>query len=169
MTKGNHPIPRFFVLALALQLAACATPERFSAANDVHAFLVSVRDNDRAAFNAHVDRRALEAQMRQAMLQKVDQAQVGTSLKLLGALLAVPTSRAVGDEIIQPKVFRFAAEYYGYTPDTPIPGVLALSIYMQPLSPDRVCARHGKPPTCLLTFAREGDTWRLVALGQIGP
>ena len=95
MTKGTHPIPRFFVLALALQLAACATPERFSAANDVHAFLISVRDNDRAAFNAHVDRRALEAQMRQAMLQKVDQAQVGTSLKLLGALLAVPTSRAV--------------------------------------------------------------------------
>ncbi len=169
MTALTNPLLRLVVLGLTLQLAACATPERFSAANDVHAFLISVRDNDRAGFNAHVDRRALEAQMRQAILQQVDQAQIAAPLKALGALLGAPATRAVGDEMIQPKVFRFAAEYYGYTPDTPIPSVLALAVYLQLLNPDLVCARHGKPPTCLLTFAREGDTWRLVALGQIEP
>ena len=45
-----------------LSLTACATTQRLSAAGDVHSLLVAVRDNDRATFDAHVDRPALEAQ-----------------------------------------------------------------------------------------------------------
>jgi hypothetical protein len=42
-------------------LAGCASVQTFDAARDVHAFLVAVRDGDRAAFDAHVDRPALTA------------------------------------------------------------------------------------------------------------
>ena len=44
------------VIALALALSACATAQRLDAAGDVHALLVSIRDEDQAAFDAHVDR-----------------------------------------------------------------------------------------------------------------
>ena len=54
------------ILSVSLGLASCATTEGLSAAGDVHALLVSIRDNDKAAFDAHVDRKALEAQL-QAM------------------------------------------------------------------------------------------------------
>ena len=39
------------ILSVSLGLASCATTEGLSAAGDVHALLVSIRDNDRAAFD----------------------------------------------------------------------------------------------------------------------
>jgi hypothetical protein len=44
-------------------LSACATVDRVDAAGDVHDLLVAIRDNDRATFDAHVDRRALKAEI----------------------------------------------------------------------------------------------------------
>ena len=41
------------ILSVSLGLASCATTEGLSAAGDVHALLVSIRDNDKAAFDAH--------------------------------------------------------------------------------------------------------------------
>ena len=48
---------------LALSLAACASVQRLDAANDVHALLVSIRDNDSATFDAHVDHEALKREL----------------------------------------------------------------------------------------------------------
>ena len=53
---------------LALSLGACATVQRYDAAGDIHAFLIAIRDNDKAAFDAHVDRPALKAQMHARIL-----------------------------------------------------------------------------------------------------
>ena len=50
-------------LAAALALAGCATANRLGAANDVHALLVAIRDDDQAGFDAHVDRNALKEQL----------------------------------------------------------------------------------------------------------
>ena len=47
------------VLTLALTLSACATAQKLGAASDVHALLVSIRDNDSRTFDAHVDHEAL--------------------------------------------------------------------------------------------------------------
>jgi len=57
---------RRLILALAavLTLAACATAQKLGAANDVHALLVAIRDNDSAAFDAHVDHDALRSSCR---------------------------------------------------------------------------------------------------------
>ena len=50
-------------VAAALMLAACATVQKVSAAGDVHALLISIRDNDTATFDAHVDHEALKAEL----------------------------------------------------------------------------------------------------------
>ena len=60
---------RVLILALAaLVLSGCATAQRYDAAADVHALLVSIRDNDKAAFEAHVDRPALKRQIEGRMM-----------------------------------------------------------------------------------------------------
>ena len=45
---------RLIVALLALTLAGCATAQKLGAANDVHALLIAIRDNDRTAFDAHL-------------------------------------------------------------------------------------------------------------------
>jgi hypothetical protein len=148
--------------ALAL-LAGCATTRQFSAAPDVHALLVAIRDDDRAAFDAHVDRRALEAEMQAIMVERSRDAGLGDGAAGLGLLLSGPLAHAAGGVLLRPEVFRAIADYYGYRPDTPIPGSLSLAVSLSPLSDGRVCARGHKGGPCLLTFADEAGTWKLVA------
>ena len=54
---------RLVLFGLLGFLAACATSSRLEAANDVHALLVAIRDEDRQAFDARVDREALKAEI----------------------------------------------------------------------------------------------------------
>jgi hypothetical protein len=150
------------VAALAL-LAGCATTQGLSAAGDVRSLLIAVRDNDQAAFDAHVDRRALEAEIQAKLVERARDARLSQAETGLGLLLSGPLSRAAGGVLIQPDVFRAVADYYGYRPDTPIPGTYALATALSSLPDGRVCARGRRNGPCLLTFADEGGTWRLVA------
>jgi hypothetical protein len=156
--------PRILLRLLGLAvLTSCATTQSFSAAGDVHSLLVAVRDDDRAAFDAHVDRRALEAQIQAKLIERTRNARLGEGGMGLGLLLSGPLARAAGGVLIQPEVFRAVAEYYGYRPDTPVPGAFALATALSPLPDGRVCARDRRGGPCLLTFADEDGTWRLVA------
>jgi hypothetical protein len=148
--------------SLAL-LSGCATGERLAAASDVHSLLVSIRDDDRAGFDAHVDRRALEAELQQHLVEKTRDAGLGRGATGLGLLLSGPMARAAGGALIQPEVFRAVADYYGYRSDKALPGSLTLAAALSPLPDGRVCARDRKHGPCLLTFADEAGTWRLVA------
>jgi hypothetical protein len=143
-------------------LAGCVTTQQFSAAPDVHALLVAIRDDDRAAFDAHVDRRSLEAEMQAIVVERSRDAGLGDGAAGLGLLLSGPLAHAAGDVLIRPEVFRAVADYYGYRPDTPIPGSLSLAVALSPLPDGRVCAKGRKSGPCLLTFADEGGTWKLV-------
>ncbi len=152
-----------FVLAFGLlAMAGCATTQRLSAAGDVHSLLIAIRDDDRAAFDAHVDRRALEGQIQAEVVTRTRAASADEGASALGMLLSGPLSRAAGGLLIQPDVFRAVADYYGYTPDRPIPGTFALATALSPLPDGRVCAKGRKAGRCLMTFADEGGTWRLV-------
>jgi hypothetical protein len=153
------------IAGLAL-LAGCAA-QQLSAGSDVHALLVAIRDDDRAAFDARVDRRALEAEMQAVMVERArdlgrggDPGEGAASLGVL--LLSGPLAHAAGDVLIRPDVFRAIADYYGYRPGAPIPSSLALAAALSPLPDSRVCARSRKGGSCLLTFADEGGTWKLV-------
>jgi hypothetical protein len=151
----------FFSLLI---LAGCATTARISAAGDVHSLLVAIRDDDRVTFDAHIDRRALEAEIQATLVDQAKAANLGDAGAGLGLLLSGPLSRAAGGALLRPDVFRAIADYYGYRPDTPIPGQLTLAAVLSPLPDGRVCARNHKGGSCLLTFANEGGTWRLVAV-----
>jgi hypothetical protein len=162
-------IRRVLALAALLALGGCVTAERIDAAGDVHALLVSIRDNDHAAFDAHVDKIALKQELEGRILDRTQTATTAEPVRELGALLAHPLAELAGDALVRPQVFRAVAEYYGYRPDTPIPSQIEIAGALRPLSEGRVCAakRHNGP--CLISFANEGGTWRLVSFdGDIG-
>jgi hypothetical protein len=146
-----------------LALAGCATTERLSAANDVHALMIAIRDDDRPAFDAHVDRRALEAQIQAKIVERAAAANSPATFKGLGILMSGPLARAAGGVLIQPEVFRAVADYYGYRPSTPIPGTFAIATALRSLPDGRVCAVTKRAGPCLVTFADEDGVWRLVS------
>ncbi len=149
--------------ALAIGLAACATTQRIEAAGDVHALLVSIRDDDKPAFDARVDKPALERELEARILERTERPDMSDATRTLGALFAKPLARIAGDALLQPQVFRAVAEYYGYSPQTPIPNELEIAAALRALPDGRVCAakRHNGP--CLITFANEGGVWRMVS------
>jgi hypothetical protein len=147
------------VLTLTLTLGACATAQKLGAANDVHALLISIRDNDSRTFDAHVDHEALKTQLKsflEAQLNKNKQ------LKGLSGLLGQSGVIEFADEaLVQPKTFRLVAEQYGYKPDTPIPNAVVIAQALKKLPDGTVCATKGKDGPCMLIFAKEDGVWKL--------
>jgi hypothetical protein len=165
----SHRTARPLAAALALVLGACATTERIEAAGDVHALLVAIRDDDRAAFDAHVDRHALERQLEDRMVARTPSAASGDTAQALGVLLARPLARLAGDVLLRPAVFLAVAEYYGYRSETPIPDQFAIAAALRPAGEGRVCAARKHHGPCLMTFADENGVWRLVSFdGDVG-
>ena len=149
-------------LLIAASIAGCATTRPLAAAGDVHALLIAVRDDDRPSFEAHIDRRALRANLQARMASRAKAAHGGRIVDALGILVSGPAARAADRLLIQPEVFRAVAEYYGYRPGQSIPGALALSTVLKDGPDGTVCATSGRGSPCLLTFAHESTVWRLV-------
>jgi hypothetical protein len=154
-------LARLAALATLASLAACATGERVSAAGDVRSLLVAIRDDDRAAFDAHVDRPALEAEMQSIIVERARSSGLGSGATALGLLASGPLSHAAAKVVLRPDVFRAIADYYGYRADRPLPGTLTLAAALTPVAGGRVCARDARTGTCLLTFTNEGGVWKL--------
>lgn len=150
----------FLIVIAALNLAACATVPKLDAAADVHALLIAIRDNDRQAFDAHVDRGALKREIQARLVAEAGRAD--PRVAAVAALLGPGVASIAGDALIRPEVFRAVANYYGYRSDTKIPGPLAISTTLRRLPDGRVCAVKDKAGPCLLTFTRAEDgRWRL--------
>lgn len=144
---------------LALLLSACATVERYDAAADVHRLLVAIRDNDRQTFDRHVDRQALKRQLEARLIDETRGAP--RVLQGLGITLAEPLSSLAGDVLVQPRVFRWVAEYYGYRRTDPIPSAVAISPALRPIGGGRVCAIAKSRGPCILIFTRVDGVWKL--------
>ena len=142
----------------AFALSACATAQRLDAAGDVHALLISIRDNDQAAFEAHVDRPALKQELQAKLDQRLGKDE---RLKGIAALLGPSVIDFAGDTLLQPRVFRTVAEHYGYTAQTRIPSQVELAAALKPLPDGRVCAVSKKDGPCLLIFSKEQGVWKL--------
>lgn len=149
------------VASAALALSGCATVERYDAATDVHALLVSIRDNDRAAFERHIDRPALKRQIEARLVEEARRSGAPAPLQGLGIALAQPLSALAGEMLLQPRVFRGVAEYYGYRPTDAIPGALSISAALKPAGGGRVCAVAKANGPCVLMFTRAEGVWRL--------
>jgi hypothetical protein len=153
-------IRAFMIAIAALVLTACASVQRLDAAGDVHALLISIRDDDQAAFDAHVDRAALKRDM-QSKLDK----RIGKDERLRGiaSLLGPSLVDFAGDSLLQPKVFRLVAEHYGYSPKTRIPSQIEIAQVLKPLPDGRICAVTKKDGPCTLVFTKENDVWKLTS------
>ena len=152
---------RSLVLAAlsCLTLAACATPQDYSAADDIHAFLVAVRDNDRALFNAHVDRVALARQLEGRILKELP---TDPLMRSVGSFLAAPAADVATGLLAQPRVFRAVAVYNGYDPAKPIPRKVLIAQVLRNAGAGRVCIGDRESP-CTLVFSRLDGVWRLTA------
>ncbi len=148
------------IAALVVALSACATIPRYEAANDIHAFLVSIRDGDRVAFDAHIDRPALKEQLKSRLMAEA--ASGNGALGGLGGLIAGPLVDIGVDTLVRPDVFRAIAIDHGYAPDKPIPGVIAIGQFVRPLNSDRACVITKRDGPCMLVFKNEDGTWKLI-------
>jgi hypothetical protein len=153
---------RSSILAAALiaLLAGCATIPRYEAANDIHAFLVAIRDGDRAAFDAHIDRPALKEQLKSRLMAEA--ASGNGALGGLGAMIAGPLVDIGVDTLVRPDVFRAIAIDHGYAPDKPIPGVIAIGEFVRPLDGGRACVITKRDGPCVLIFKDEAGAWKLI-------
>lgn len=149
------------VLTGVLSIAACSTVHRLTAANDVHALLVSIRDNDQATFDAHVDRDALKQEIEARLADQTQKSKKAESWGALGAMLAPAIAKYAGDNLIQPKMFRQVADFYGYRASSPVPNTLAIAGALKPLPDGRVCATKKKNGPCMLMFTQTAGVWRL--------
>lgn len=153
-------------LALSLLAAACSTVNRVDAAGDVHALLIAIRDDDQAAFDARIDKESLKRQLESRLIDRARGASgASDGMRALGVFLAGPAADLAGEALLRPRTFRTAAAYYGYTPDKPIPGRMAIAGALAPAGAGQVCAKRAKDGPCLLTFALENGVWRLVGFG----
>jgi hypothetical protein len=149
--------------ALALAAAACASPTNLAAAGDIHTLMVSIRDDDQAAFDAHVDRAALETQLAGRLEAEAQRrTRLDPAIAALGVALAGPLIDAAADQLIQPEVFRAVAEQYGYSPKTPLPGRLLIARSLKRIDDQTVCVVADKADACVLRFRNEDGVWRLV-------
>ena len=147
------------IAILALTLSACATARKLDAANDVHALLIAIRDNDQAAFDAHVDRRALKRVVEARLMAE---AKRDPRLSGIAAILAPGLAELAGEALVQPSVFRGVAQYYGYSAQTKIPNAIVISQALRRLPDGRVCAVSKKDGPCMLIFTKAADgRWKL--------
>lgn len=146
-----------------LVLSGCATTQKLGAAGDVHAFLVSIRDNDKAAFEAHIDRPALQKQLEDRLVAQARKAAPSGPLADLAQAVAGSLAQYGADNLLQPNVFRNIAIYLGYDPSKPLPGQIVIANQLRHLSDGRVCAPRKKDGPCLFTFTREAGGWKLTS------
>ena len=155
-------------IACALVAAACATtPPRLQAADDIHAFLVAVRDGDRAGFDARVDRDALKVQLRSRLIANQVQSHGEGSLQALGAVLAGPLVDVGVATYVRPEVFRAEAIRLGYDPSSPVPSRALIAAFLRQIDREHVCVVTAADGPCIFSFRDEGGVWRLT--GYEGP
>jgi hypothetical protein len=160
MMFRNLRITTACVLA-TLALSACATVQKLPAAGDVHALLISIRDEDEATFDSLVDRKALKKEINRRMLAEVDR-RGDARISAVAALLGPQLADIAGESLVKPQVFKAVAEYYGYKPATKIPNVLVISQALRQLPDGRICAISKKDGPCLLDFTKAPDGhWKL--------
>jgi hypothetical protein len=150
-------------LLLTLALAGCERASRqLEAAQDVRAFLAAVETTDRAAFERHVDRAALKADiLRQA------QARAAAGDPGPAAVLATQQGQQLVERLITPETFRLAIR------NTPVlaertPSAPEIAAVLRTVDDTRVCLPQGVDGPCAATFARQGETWRLVGVDAQG-
>jgi hypothetical protein len=140
-------------------LAACERANaQLEAAQDVRAFIVAVKEQDRTAFDRHVDREALKADVRRQLQAR------GAEGDPAGLLLGSRQGERLLDGLIAPESFNFALQQAGPVLDR-TPSAPEIAALLKPAGENRLCLPEGGVQgPCAVTFAKQGDDWRLVSI-----
>ena len=143
------------ILALAMAAAGCGD-KRGEAVGQIDKFLAAASGDDRMAFEARIDRLALRADLKGQLMALPE-------VRTLQEQLGDGTGDVAVDRMISPQSFRDLRS--GADP-LPAKGDLrGIRAKLRVLARDRVCLRgETDKARCLLTFARQGGSWKLVAL-----
>jgi hypothetical protein len=146
--------------ALALTACGCSRGKSETAAASAAQTLLSAAwSGDAARFEAGIDRPALRADLRRRLMQV---AQANTLAVEGGA------SDAALDRMVTPQAFTLTDARTG-APLAAAPTTAQVAPLIALPQKDRACLH---PPSdaklCLLTFAREGKAWKLVAMAPPG-
>ena len=149
-------LTRPLALLLLAGLAACSSAQtKYDAAEDVRAFIVAVREGDSATFEKHIDRPVLRRQV----LAQVQAALGGGEIAgALGGSLA----ESAADQLLRPESFRLALERSGAPARTPTAAEIATQL--RETDGGQVCLPRSPEGPCAITFAKQGEVWRLVAI-----
>jgi hypothetical protein len=140
--------------AVAILLAGCGDVRK-QAAPHVRAFLASAEADKPMIFEAHIDRIALRADLKGQLMSLPE-------VRELYDQLGDGTGEAAVDQMISPESFRAfrAGSALAERADDK-----AIAKRLKVMGKDRVCLPdRAKKDLCLLTFARQGRTWKLVGL-----
>lgn len=136
-------------------LAACGKPPAKAAAPDIQAVLTAIQSGDAKAFEAHLDRPAVRADLRQ-QLMSISRAD---ALVVDGGPSDFALDRRIGPDAVK-LVRQGSAE-----PLAAAPSPAQTAALIKPVDKSRVCVHDLTPAqACVLTFAKEPAGWRLVAM-----
>jgi hypothetical protein len=139
---------------LTVSLSGCDIGVRTDAAKAIERFLAAVHDDDRAAFEAAIDRPALRANLG---------GQLTELARAKGVVVEGGPSEFALDRMISPGAFRLVEAKTGQAlPHAPSAAEIALIMKVQDKS--HVCVDDPAKSRCLLSFAKRGGTWRLVGM-----
>jgi hypothetical protein len=146
--------PAAAFLALSLALGGCSLDVRADASRGVARFFDAVHQGDRRAFEAAIDRPALRSDLSDQL------AQLG---KAKGLDVGEGASEFALDRMITPQAFQPVEARTGrLLPVAPTAAQIALTMKIRDKT--HVCVTDPGRDRCVLTFAKRGLTWRLVAM-----
>jgi hypothetical protein len=140
--------------ALAVVLTACGGGVRTKGSAAIASFLATVQGDDRAAFEARIDRTALRADLTGQLLDlaKVHAVDVGEG----------PSEFAVDRMISLPAVRATAAQVAPGWPATP--SAAEVVPHLKARDGRHICLEQATTQRCLLSFAQEKGAWKLVGM-----
>lgn len=143
------------IAALTATLAGCGGAPQ-DAARQVDKFLAAAAGDDRMAFEAQIDRPSVRADLKSQLMASPE-------VRTLQEQLGDDTGDVAVDRMISPQSFRNLRA--GAEP-LPAKGDLrSIRARLKVLARGRVCLRGAADrDRCLLTFAKQGGAWKLVAL-----
>lgn len=140
--------------AFLLTLTGCGLDVRADAAQGVARFLDAVRRDDRAAFEAAIDRPALRSDLRDQL------ADLG---RAKGIDIDGGPSEFALDRMITPEAFRLVSARTGQ-PLPIAPTAAQVALLMTVKDKGHVCLGDAAGQRCALAFAKVGGTWRLIGM-----
>jgi hypothetical protein len=154
MRLGLRTIARATMLGLAAAtLASCSSVSMVASLDDIRRFMIAVRDDDQAAFDALINQPNVS--------HSIDFHRFVQANGLTAARNFKPAPGGE-DRRLPPSAFRAIAASYGFVPGRATPPVVPI----RSLSYEQVCVHERMSSKCVLIFASNPAGWKLISVPE---